>query len=192
MKRIEDERIRFYLKNRQQIEEWAKVGTKALPQFAHEFYASLESGLRDQAQNCETFAGINVECNDLNSNYPYISIRRPCWPQVNEAPFVCLAWRRNVNVQADFSQNQELLCGISAKVKVGNLYRETLHRQQMDDYPEKPTEWWPKSRRVDPPVGNFWEGNNLEEYGHYVIKTVLKAWSDLAPLVDEAVKSHNQ
>ena len=190
MKRIEDERIRFYLKHRQQIEEWARVGTEDLPQFAHEFYASLECGLRDQAQNCETFAGINIECHDLNSNYPYISIRRPCWSQGEEDPFVCLAWRCNVNIRADFSQNQELLCGISAKR--GNPYRDVLPQQQMDDYPEKPDEWWPKFRRVDPPVGNFWEGNNLEEYGHCVIKTVLKAWCDLAPLVDEAVKSHNQ
>ena len=64
--------------------------------------------------------------------------------------------------------------------------------------PEYPKRWHsagsgqPMYKIIDPPSGNFWEGNNLDEYGHDVIKTVLKAWCDLAPLVDEAVRSHNQ
>lgn len=188
MKQIEDKRISFYLEHRQHIEEWAKVGTEDLPQFAHEFYAGLECGLRDQAQNCETFDGAIDFVN--HSNWPYIRLRRCWWPSGEEDPFVCLQWARNVRGQADFSRNQLLICGISAKR--GNPHRDVLPNLQMDNYPEKPDEWWPKYRRVNPPGGKFWEGNNLKEHGHDVIKTVLKAWCDLAPLVNEAVKSHNQ
>lgn len=185
MKRIEDERIRFYLKHRQQIEEWAGVGEKDLPKFAHEFYTSLERGLRDQAQNCETFAGIEIKLFYNGPNWPCISLRRHGWPQGEEDPFVCLEWTHNRQHQVNFSQNQLLVCGIRAKK--GDRHREALPQRHVD-YPDGGIEdqWWPMRRKVDPPVGNFWEGNGLEEYGNYVVQTVLNAWRDLAPLVDES------
>ena len=40
---------------------------------------------------------------------------------------------------------------------------------------------------VDPPEGRFWEGDNLMEYCDHLVGTILAAWRDLAPLVDEAV-----
>jgi hypothetical protein len=47
--------------------------------------------------------------------------------------------------------------------------------------------WWPAYTNVAPPVGKFWEGENLKEYRDCLVETILKAWKDLAPLVDKAV-----
>ena len=54
------------------------------------------------------------------------------------------------------------------------------------DYP-KSWQGWPAYRCLDPPPDRFWEGDNLREYRTYLVEAILKAWKDLAPIVDEAV-----
>lgn len=174
MKRIEDERIRFYLKHRQQIEEWVRVGEE-LPGFVREFYASL----RIPEIACET--GIKIEYENWG-----IRLRRPKWPK---PVAIELGWVNNISWR---DNAQEVWCGISLGEK--SLYYDWLSRQVIKGYDRSSTRWgYPAYKGIGPPSGNSWEGDNLEKYGNSVIEALLQAWSNLAPLVDEAVlHQHNQ
>lgn len=92
-----------------------------------------------------------------------------------------LAWTRKK--PALFPPHGRLWCGVRTDVK---SYRSPFTKEARPDYPYS-AGWWPAHRNVDPPIGRFWEGDNLKEYRETLVQTVLTAWKDLAPLVDEAV-----
>ena len=176
MKRIEDERIRFYLKHRQQIEEWAKV-RKVLPEFAHEFYASLLEHLCGEFNKC----GVEVSLHET-----VIRLRRRNWPPAEKGPAVELGWDN-----VDFSNQGGVWVGIYVHQGSDSPYWQGLFdargRPATEDYRNQTTYGYPMYKYLPPPQGNLGEGNNLEKHGHEVIETVIKAWCDLAPIVDETV-----
>ena len=194
---LEDERIRFYLENREQIEELeelVKAPRKFVCEFAHKFYVSLLDDLRDKAREYGTFGGDTVETEFVDAaKSPGITLRRPSWPQDNpsegdEAPIVCLEWKRAEGF------GQPLICGVYAHGPRMEGYRPFFTKDKCSDYSGDEgglKKWYLAYKKVEPPH-EFWKGNNLEEYGNFVIKTLLQAWSDLAPLVDEAVSQSNQ
>ena len=47
--------------------------------------------------------------------------------------------------------------------------------------------WWAAYKNVDPPPKEYWEGDKLKEYRAFLVETIIKAWKDLAWLVDKAV-----
>ena len=76
-----------------------------------------------------------------------------------------------------------MVCGVRTNVK---RYRAPFTKEARPAFPRSST-WWAAFRYVDPPIGRFWEGDNLKEYRDYLVETILAAWNDLASLVDEAV-----
>ena len=183
MKQIKDERIKFYLKHRQQIEEWAKI-KESVHKFAHEFYANLFEHLRDEAQKSETFDHVDIKIViNGGSENPSIRFRRCNWPEAEGGPRLDLAWWK---AKVDFL-GRNVWCGI--RVDQGTCYRPVLDktRGECPEVYRRYDKWYPMYRYIDPPGKDFWEDSKLEEYGNSVIKTVLKAWCDLALLVDKAV-----
>ena len=187
MKRIDDERIRFYLKHRRQIEEWALV-MDDLAKFAPEFYASLLDDLCSEVRKRESNVNIPDRPHEYGDRWQSeaIRLRRAPWP---ETVALELGWHRNGTgySRVDFSNDQQgVWCGLWAS----EPYFEQLSSRRQE-VPEYPKSWssdgsgHPMYKVIDPPPDNFWEGDNLEKYGNFVIQEVLKAWRDLAPLVDE-------
>lgn len=185
MKQIEDERIRFYLEHRQQIEEWATVGTKDLPQFAYEFYASLRGDICKKVPD-DAIVG---DVSEPPGNSALFRLRRRNWPA--EGPAVELGWWHKGRI--DFSPKDYVWCGLYADQNspYWQYFCDAGGRPETTGYPKKEKDY-PMFRYLPLPEGNFWKDAQLEKYGQSVIQAVLKAWSDLAPLVDEAVASHNQ
>ena len=188
---IEDERIRFYLENREQIEELeelVKDSREFVCELAHKFYVSLLDGLHDKACECGTFGGDVVEIEVEEGRNAGITLRRPNWPSYSDGAraCLCLEWRR------DRGFDQTLICGMYAEGLREADYRPFFPRDKRSDYPKVMNGYYLAYKNVEPPHGNFWEGNALEEYSDFVIKTLLQAWCDLAPLMDEAVSQSNQ
>ena len=178
MKRIEDERIRFYLKHRQLIEEWANVGGKELSAFARQFYASLQEEIR-------TRVATDPDVEIIGDIPNVIRLRQQWWPQ--GAPTIELGWHQTV----DFSDHH-VWCGIHIEGGADSPYWQHLrHRSEStQDYPRTDSTWgYPMYRYLDPPDGNLWEDNGLEKHGSAVIEAVVRAWCDLGPLVDGAIHS---
>ena len=181
MNRIEDERIKFYLKHELWIREWAGLEAE-VRQFVDRFYRSLEDDL-DVALRSGRCADNGVEvflATEPWPDWPGLGLRRQDWPTGDEDPDVRLEWRRS---SARFSTGGHLVCGVRTTVK---HYREPFTKEERPTFPlSKP--WWPAYKNVDPPDDRIWEGDNLKAYRAHLVETIFEAWRDLAPLVDEAV-----
>ena len=95
MIRIEDERIRFYLRHRTRIQEWAKIEESFLD-LASRFYLDLGNDLRERGQESDALAGDDLEVIDhVWRSYHGIALRRSSWPSEDAAPDVRFEWRRD-------------------------------------------------------------------------------------------------
>ena len=178
MNRIEDEPTRFYLEHEALIREWAGLEA-GVRKFADRFYRSLEGDLA-AALRSGRIADDAVESFFMEyPSYRGLVLRRHDWPKRSEDPDVRLEWKRE---RVRFSDG-DLICGVRTKVE---RYRQPFTKETCPDYRGQNV-WWPAYANVDPPVGRFWEGDNLKDYRDRLVETLLDAWKDLAPLVDEAV-----
>ena len=179
MNQIEDERIKFYLQHEARIREWAGLEAEVC-KFVDRFYRSIKGDL-DAALRSGKIADDGVESFfDGIGDWPGLGLRRHDWPKGTEDPEVRLEWRRK---SARFSPDENLICGVRTNME---RYRQPFTKETCPTYPLH-CSWWPAYTNVDPPVGKFWEGDNLKEYRDCLVETILKAWKDLAPLVDKAV-----
>ncbi len=185
MNRIEDERIRFYLEHEARIREWAGL-EEEVRQFTDRFYRSLQGDL-DAALESGEIADDDVESFfDIQAKFwPGLGLRRQDWPKGNEDPDVRLKWSLKWTC---FSASANVVCGVRTTVE---RCRQPFTKEMRPGFP-KHNHAWPAYKNVDPPDGRFWEGDNLKKYRDYLVETILRAWHDLAPLVDEAVRSSTQ
>ena len=178
MNRIEDERIKFYLQHEERIREWANLESEVI-EFADRFYRSLKGDI-DAAIRSVEIADDGVDSFLHGAPYGGLSLRRQGWPERSEDPDVRLEWYTK---RPCFSPNGHLICGVRTKVEE---YRLPFTKEARPAYPHQ-NSWWPAYNNVEPPADGFWEGDNLKEYRKYLVETILKAWEDLAALVDESV-----
>ena len=192
MNRIEDERIRFWLEHEARIREWAGLEAD-VRQFADRFYRSLQDDL------AEALGSGQIADDDVKPfflEYPDgwrgLGLRRHDWPSGDDDPDVRLEWHRK---RVCFSDGDHLICGVRTKPPslaegdaVARLerYRRPFTKKTCPHHPDQ-SDWWPAFTHVGPPVGRFWEGDNLKEHGDRLVETIVKAWKNLVPLVDEAV-----
>ena len=187
-----DERIRFYLRHREQIEEWRKVGQVELPKFTHEFYAGLVEVIPNQVHEDEIDVDHDMEI-ALGGGGRAINLRRRNWPTGDEAPVVLLGWPAGANFSSRPARQWEVQawCGICVGRDTSQYWEQLCGARNgplRQHYPGYDRRYgYPMFRYVEPPSGNFWEDDNLEAYGRSLIQTLLQAWQDLTPLVDEAV-----
>ena len=183
MNRIEDERIRFYLEHQARIREWAGLEAE-VRKFADRFYCSLKDDLA-AALGSGQVADNNVQVflhdkGPVYRDYRGLGLRRHNWPGGDEDPDVRLEWHRK---WVCFSDEDHLVCGVRTNVE---HCRQPFTKERRPNHPEQ-NAWWPALAKVGPPVGRFWESDNLKEHRDSLVETIVKAWKDLAPLVDEAV-----
>ena len=179
MNRIEDERIRFYLQHEARIREWAALEAEVV-KLANRFYRSLKGDI-DAALTTGRIADEDVEC-FIHEVGPWrgLGLRRRGWPKRNEDPDVRLEWHRK---SARFSPNGDLICGVRTNEE---RYKWPFAEERRRAYPHQNL-WWAAFAKLDPPTGRFWEDDNFNKYRDRLVDTLLTAWEDLAPLVDEAV-----
>ncbi|MDE2715544.1 MAG: hypothetical protein OXI33_00820 [Chloroflexota bacterium] len=177
MNRIESERIKFYFQHEARIREWANLETEIF-EFVDRFYRSLNDDL-DSALSSGRTAEDDVESFFVGENWPGLCLRRRAWPTGDDAVHVEMQWNR----KRGFRPHGDLACGVVTSVE---RYKLHFTKEARPDYPLTSPRW-PAWRHLDPPADRFWEGDNLKEYRNYLVGTILKAWKDLAPLVDKAV-----
>ena len=177
MNQIENEQIKFFFEHEARIREWAGLETEVI-KFVDRFYRSLKGDL-DALLISGRIADDGVESFLVEGNWPGLCLRRRTWPVGDDRVYVEMEWYR----KAGFPPNGQLACGVVTSVK---RYRLLFTKEARPAYPHS-SQGWPAYRNLDPPVDRFWEGSNLKEYRNYLVETILKAWKDLAPIVDEAV-----
>lgn len=184
MNQIEDERIRFYLEHGARIREWARLENE-VRNFVDQFYRSLNGDL-DAALRGGKITDDDVELffDETYPDYPGYALRRRDWPQGDQDPDVRLEWNCN---QVLFLEG-DLICGVRGR---GDQYRQPFTAEACPEYLLRGRPWWLAWKKVDSPVGRFWEGDNLSKYRDYLVETLVNTWINLAPLVDEAVSRND-
>lgn len=179
MNRIDDEPIRFYLEHQDRIREWAALEAD-VREFADRFYRSLKTDLETAVRSGRAEDGDVEVLFHEEGHHAGITLRRQIWPRADEKPDVRLEWNgRRIRFAPD-----ELYVGVRAKG-----YKDVFTREACPNYRGKPSSHWPLWETIEGPSGRFWESHGLQEYRHRIVREVLSAWDDLAPLVDKAVAS---
>lgn len=181
MNRIKNERVKFYLEHEEQIEEWASIKKEA-HELADKFYRSLLESLRcalkaRRMKDVKSF----IEDDGGDKKWPTIGLRRDSWSHDDEAPDVRLQWHQR---DTGFGSGSGPYCGVRASQGEYGQFFENCKEL----YPKKSPMW--RYRDIDVRDGRperYWEADSLSEYGQFLIDELLKAWHDLAPLIDEAV-----
>lgn len=191
MNRIDDERIKFYLKHEDRIKEWAAI-KKEVAEFAHRFYLSLRDDI-DKAI-CQECLSPNWEAEscvwrDENPKSPFVGLRRKTWPdRAGEfSPKIVMEWHKT---RSEFSQ-RHLYCGAHiGDVEEPEQFKLCVDSDVHPDIPKKYKKgadpWWFRWRYLQPPDPNFWKGDGLVKYRKQLLCQLLEAWTDLAPLMDNA------
>ena len=187
MKRFEDERLCFFMRNRDIIREWAAI-EKEIPAEAHRFLASLADDLdwivEERVPNAVPIAL-------LDGDWPKLFLARRAWlaenPKVARVA-IGIGWQRKyinfesnlpyvgIRVKIDWEGGEELqeACGDSC----GEVGRQNGYTS---------TSWWPCLKEVDPPNEEFWE--DLVPYRKALIDSMIKAWELFSPCVDQVMNS---
>ena len=176
MNRIDNEQIKFFFQHEARIREWSNLETE-VNKFVDGFYRSLkgdlDAALRSGPNDADGIKSSLVE----GTHWASLLLCRRDW---HEKANVRLDWKRN----AGFPPYGQLECGVRIPDK---KYSGPFTKEACRHYPKRYSVLYPAYREVEPPDGRFWEGDNLKKYREHLVETVLRAWKDLAPLVDEAV-----
>ena len=179
MNRIEDERIQFFFRHEERIREWARLEAK-VHEFVHRFYRSVRSDL-DAALRDGGISDDGVESFYAKSSYPRVGLRRQEWLGRDESPSVAMEWNRK---KALFPPRGYLCFGVRWKAKVESW---PFDKKDHPDFPKKGESWPAYTYSKQAPKDRFWEEDNLGEYRKELVKRMLTAWENLAPLVDRVI-----
>ena len=181
MNRIENEQIKFFFQHEARIREWASLETEA-NKFVDQFYRSLRGDLDAALESGRIADADSVTSHFIEGkrNWSRLVLMRQDW---YEKADVRLEWKRNTG----FPPHGRLACGACISDK---KYSDPFTKEACPDYPKK-LELYPAFKNVEPPDDRFWEDDNLQKYRDFLVETILKAWKELAPLIDEAVSHHS-
>ncbi|HRI71394.1 MAG TPA: hypothetical protein PK156_44480 [Polyangium sp.] len=192
MNRIDDERVLFYLKHQQRIQEWAALAKEASEQ-AHQFLCSCADDLmtlaRDLGRGVQTFVSIE-------DDYPKLFLYRNAWwpdkattkhPRVG----IGLEWRRG---NVSFTESgKSAYCGVWVHYQLDGA--KALHESIGKAFKDagllkkhgftSSTVWWPAYRyEIAPP--EFW--NDLGPYRTQLIESIRFCWTTFEPVVNKLVR----
>ncbi len=174
MNRVEDERIKFYLKHETQIEEWYAI-KKDASAFTTQFYKSLLYSLERPAAELE---GDVESFYSPGEGWPRVGLRRQAWRQHESTPEIAMQWLKRGTTLAT---EGGLWCGVHLK------YGTSLSLDSKPAGFPKSEAGLPAYAYVEGPRSEYWRGENLKDYRKALIERLLSAWRELSPLVDKAV-----
>jgi hypothetical protein len=171
---VMDERVRFYLRHREQIEAWAALKSEAaaaIDERLEQLVEDVEGLVGDLGDDVELSAVVQGEA------YPRLLLHRKSWRQTEGSPeaSVALEWARGktllgptacpyVGVRFDISTERVRL--------LRNAFRDRVQptRAARGD---KATPWWPCLRNL-PGSGEFWD--DFQPYRQQLVDALEQAW----------------
>lgn len=191
MNRIEDDRVLFYLKHQQRIDEWAALAKEA-SDAAHRFLCSCSDDIAALAADFGSDVRTLVL---LDDGYPKIFLYRANWGPgsgSNKYPRVGigLEWfRSNVSFSGRGKTaysgvwvHYQMDGGAALQGTLSRIFRDSgLPREHKL---ESSRSWWP-TYRYEQAQRDFW--TDLMPYRVQLVDSVRFFWKTFAPLVQEAM-----
>jgi len=178
-----DPRLVFYLKHRQQIDEWATLH-KLLPTAVEEFFGSVAEPLRERLAGLE---GEPILYVSPDEGAPKIFLAAPAWiPKHKDRPLVAigLEWGRGnlefdgaytgIWANLDEEGGQDLHNRITAAITALGLLEgfETI-------------KWWPARKYEIPNESKFWE--DMDSFRKDLLNAIIEAWNRYFQVVDTTI-----
>lgn len=184
---IEDERIAFYYRHREDIRRWASIESD-LPQHVHRYLLSLQPRVRQMANEYQAHPYMK----DLDLGYPKLLLARSSWLKSFEYARVGIGveWRSNhVNL---VNENPYVGVWTDKKLDGGEKLQSALVEalnHVRSDFGYKSGAWWPVWEHVAPDKGDaFWE--DLRPLTQKLMDRIQRIWQECADIVDEVVAQH--
>ena len=194
---IDDERIKFYFKHEDRIKEWVAIKDE-VAEFAHRFYLSLQADVDEAIEEKRLSPDWEAEScvrRDEKSKWYFVGLRRKTWPdRAGEfSPKIIMEWHR---IKGGFSWGYRWCGAHIGHVEKPDQFdpcvdsdgREIVSSDIFKKYKKGADPRWFLWRHLQLPDPNFWKGYRLVTYRKQLLDQLLEAWTDLAPLMDEAAK----
>lgn len=179
---LKNERVQFYLRHREQLEEWFELRTEAA-QAIDAWLAALASEIESLADEM----GSDVQLvNNTDGVTPTIYLRKRSWPvaTTDEQPRVGLEWARKLMLKGESFP----YVGIRSdrKTEIGRVLAEDAGFQaERKRLKYSTTALFPAYRYVIP-TRNLAEGE--DEYKALLLDSIREIWTSFAPFIDAAVQ----
>jgi hypothetical protein len=184
---LDDDRLRFYLRNRTRIEEWAAIAIEVRQATIDAF---LE--LRAPVEQLRAELGVDLRLDDANGDFPRWVLRRPSWPLVGTDTLVAVvleAERRSIVADADANAPYVGIRvgdpqGVGAQLRAGLLSLGKEPDFVANGYRTGRGPYWPVFRRIVAAPG-WWEAP--ETWTLRLMTALAEGWSAFAGRIDEAL-----
>ena len=185
MNKIEDERLKFYLRNVRLIKEWADLGGEVCD-VVDRFLVSLVEDIESLAGEIDSEIIVYTE---LESGWPKIFLQFPHWNTAGGKMIIAgigLEWDRKVDL---VSHLPYIGTWIDPKHEKADSIRDAVHAKSGTVAPDigfkkGRSRFWPAFKNLEP-EGEFWE--DLEPFRQTVIEEMRQIWNLFGTVVDEAL-----
>jgi hypothetical protein len=191
MNRVPDERVAFYLKHQQRIEEWAALAPDA-QSAAQQFLRSCEPDLLTLAATLGPDLRSFVS---LDEPWPKLFVCRSEWltdADSSKSPWVAigLEWQATEVTFGGHKKSAYSGVWVNEEAPGGPQFRATLNAAFRDaGLPSTPrlewsNEWWPVYR-WEPAQGDYWD--DLRPYRSQLVDAVQFFWKNFEPTITSVV-----
>ncbi len=185
---LDDDRVKFYLRNRDQIEQWAALRVEAASAM-DEWLGSLAPEVQALADRLSKGGPqvIAVAMLDPEGAYPKLKLTRPAWQAASGAEggvSVCLEWQRaRTTLYGALTPYVGIHAAKSTPVGV-TLRQQPLVTPRTGEPTRTTNAWWAALWRIAPPRDFPAE---QARYRQMLIEGMETAWEDYAERIDRAV-----
>ena len=191
MNHIDDERVAFYLRHQQRIEEWAALAGDTA-KVAHGFMCSLADDLDQLAK--ELGSTVIVAKDMDNPSYPSFLLAVPEWyvtPSMDELRVgVGIVWHRTSGLGFTIPEkcahtgvwaNRDLDGGLKLSRELKAAFGDAglLREHELKSYV-----WWP-AYRWEIATGDFWK--DLSPYRKQILDSIRFFWRDFTPIIHQTL-----
>ena len=187
--RFDDEKVGFYLRHRNQLEEWIALreeAAAAIDEWLTSLTPDVETLAGELAGDVEFFASV-----EKDDSFPCLFLKRSSWPGVGRdtAVLVGLQWSRGKTLLISGSTTWVVVRS-DRKNAIGLALRhDQSFRQIRKRRNDRRTPWYAAFGSVLP-KGPFPE--DAEGYRVEILDSIRQAWEAYAGVIDEVIETSAQ
>ncbi len=189
--RTVDDKLRFYLRHKKEIQEWARLAERERDA-AHQFFMSLEGDFAALAEEL----GVKFWSNDPDDSYPAFHFYRQAWAKHSDRPVVCVAFEYH-RPSATFDSPRTGIWWLDDREKRDPVLHDELERikkalveasRRSGSQVLKPERWWAVRRPIKPPP-RYWEEEGMPKLRQHLLAEMRGTWERYSDLFDSVMGS---
>lgn len=182
---IDDERVLFYLRHHDRIEEWAALRSdvaRSMDDWLIKLRPDVERLASELGADVDVLAVIGDE-----DDYPTFRLARRIWPADAGGPTasIALEWvRRKTTMHNGYVPYVGLRSAKTESISAALRQSEGLRAVKLGRK-EKSTDWWVALAYILP--GSTFD-NSANDYREGLLRALRGAWTAYAPFIDDVVR----